>query len=268
MQLPNIRTTLAAAAVLSASSAFAVLPAVRDYDAPDLVGSSTGFTYAYGEFAPPPPVGVPNTHANLAGIGVGGSAAKRGTIDFSVLSAPPNWSGFGVGDNIGFTVGDVTTSNVGDLIATVDILLGGLDVPSPAGGLSVTFEFQSLTPLFSGTDATTSIARYRFLYPSSLPTTFTTFGGPLSTATLQDNFPGGTENAATRLAQLGQAYQAVVIIEMNLGNIAATAFGLDANNTITIDNLSLAPVPEPSTYAAIVGGLALLGAALLRRRKA
>lgn len=42
-----------------------------------------------------------------------------------------------------------------------------------------------------------------------------------------------------------------------------------ANQTASFDNISVAisAVPEPSTYAAIFGGLALVGAVVYRRRQ-
>lgn len=47
------------------------------------------------------------------------------------------------------------------------------------------------------------------------------------------------------------------------------SFQNDGNNNIgaLLDNVSIAAVPEPSTYAMLVGGLALLGLAAHRRRQ-
>jgi hypothetical protein len=47
-----------------------------------------------------------------------------------------------------------------------------------------------------------------------------------------------------------------------------TATGVNANGTSRVDNVEIAgtAIPEPSTFAAILGGVALLGVAARRRR--
>ncbi|MCP5528912.1 MAG: PEP-CTERM sorting domain-containing protein [Opitutaceae bacterium] len=42
---------------------------------------------------------------------------------------------------------------------------------------------------------------------------------------------------------------------------------MSGNDLVINGTTALAPVPEPSTYAAILGGAALIGVAVLRRRK-
>jgi hypothetical protein len=49
-------------------------------------------------------------------------------------------------------------------------------------------------------------------------------------------------------------------------NGAFVTSGFSLNDTGTSLQLNYAPIPEPSTYGLILGGLALAGAAIRRRR--
>lgn len=96
----------------------------------------------------------------------------------------------------------------------------------------------------------------------STPTTFTALASYSDPGTWGSTALSITGSALTSLANQSSVW-------IRVSALTATTVG-GTRDTFAIDNFSLtyAAVPEPSTYAAILGGVALVGVMVLRRHKA
>ncbi len=129
-------------------------------------------------------------------------------------------------------------------------VVGAADV-----GTTWTFHFDAKLDSFAGLVApSTALAFIQTLDPNS---GFQVTGQSLVDMSAVPSTWGTYSLALTITAGAGQ------ILQFGFGN-TATNF---ANSAVAYDNLSLAPVPEPSTYALMFAGLALLSLAVRRPRQ-
>lgn len=193
--------------------------------------SGTVAGYTFGDFANA-------SRAYVDGVGVGGSRAIVGTVDF-----PGGSSGFG-GMALQFQNGAVTGNNSANLSDYTVSFDAKVNVAN--GGFSFIVQTWSL-PGFQGTGPTQLTSGSDFLIAT--PNVFQHFNINLASLTGSGFNP------------LGQTWQ--IAWQMNQGDWGAVP---TTGNTLTIDNIQLAAVPEPSTIS-----LALLGAVsglmVLRRTK-
>lgn len=128
---------------------------------------------------------------------------------------------------------------------------------------TIGFENFSLSVLLFTANDVTGVETYDLEYRIGATGSFTSLGTystatPFSSTTL-------TANSVT-LSALNNQSDSVFI---RIRGTNANAVGAGNLDTIGIDNFSLTytAVPEPSTYAAILGGVALVGVMAMRRRK-
>lgn len=169
--------------------------------------------------------------------GVGGSTAADLNFDSSAIIAPDNYS-----------LSFFTQSNTLQNSATsADLSLFQLDFEIIAQGLTSTTKSLALEVKFNSGSV-------------SGQSSFTvTNDNPFETISLNlGDFSFGSVTTGDINTNIELKF-----ISFN----PADTFGRDAGNAIIVDNISLTQIPEPSTYVAIAGLLAL-GIAAFRRRRA
>lgn len=191
-------------------------------------------TYGYG------PYSAPNGSQSFSGI-AGGSFAQggpqQGAQHLTVYSDYANASAHGSGQLVRSAVFQQQ-------------MVGAADV-----GTTWTFHFDAKLDAFLPLAApSTALAFIQTLDPNN---GFQVTGQSLVDMSTVPATWGTYSLALTITAGAGQ------ILQFGFDN-TATDF---ANSAVVYDNISLSPVPEPSTYALLFAGLALLSLAVRRRRQ-
>ena len=241
---------LATAPLFAASlaSAQTVLYEV-DYDG-DSDGATYGYAYADGG-------GAAFTN-EVGAFGVNGSGANRISADFTGVMANPGFFGFGGGDDrvVDDSLTLLAPDSLGDYQASADVqILGATAATAP-----IAAELQFLD--VNGTRAAvTAFSNYDVSAGGFQTLTFDYSGA---------SFLGADGNRdTTTLAGLQDLINDGVINRLNINfNLTeAGGYGLDADNSLTLDNLSVVGpgvIPEPTAAALLgLGGLGLLA----RRRR-
>jgi trimeric autotransporter adhesin len=146
------------------------------------------------------------------------------------------------------------------------------DAASRDGSITFTFSdtadwsfdslsFQLFTPNNSGAAAT-----FQFQYQVGSSGTFTNFNPVMSYTSDTAQNPLIVTSISLTSGQLAAISNRADQVTLRLDNIATTGTSW---NTVALDNFSYSAsaIPEPSTYAAIVGAAALLGAGWQRQRR-
>jgi hypothetical protein len=221
-------TLLAVAALTGATLSSTAQTTIYDVDF-DTNGPNWGGATGPGE-------NIATFSGNSAGVS--GDAGNL-SIDLTGLTTEDNSYGTGIFFQEDAT-GLATSSDLSDYVLTFDAMASGLSSSSSTFYLQLGF---------GETSATETIGSAVSI---SLSSSYQSYSINLSTIT----FASGLT-----LAQLNGEMQ----FKIYTSNAEST-FGLDSDNSITFDNITITQVPEPSTYAALAGMMAI-GAVMLRRRR-
>jgi hypothetical protein len=240
------KLVIAGAALALASGLSAQVVVSSDFEGAGALtpGYTYGYSYQEADLSS-------YTNTVLPGVGMGGSQGGQLTLAFAqVTGRDPFWSGGGIGRTVlsGGFVSAPATGVAANYTASFDVAATGMVGPTASLALRVVFQ--------SGPSADlVHLGR-----TVAVDGTMTTFSFSL------DDAGWSVIDAKNDWASVSLGLTERVTMQVQIDG-AVPVFGIDGG-TIFVDNLSLTQVPEPSTYAAIAGGLALLGVALLRRRKA
>ena len=165
-------------------------------------------------------------------------------------------------------------------VSAVALVLG-----STAAQAGVRYDFQAFTSFATGNPMDTFSGSFSYLAPSFITSTRTIDVGDLSSCTATGNLGAATcrpqdividagfalvqFNFFTATAEpIGIAYYFNATDFAAAGNYDSQLLGADQFATLTVTNLGGGgpAVPEPSTWALMIGGFGLAGAALRRRR--
>jgi hypothetical protein len=240
---------LASSVVLAMSSvALANTPVMNaTFDTGSLQTYQFGFTY--GDSG----VGNSQTNGTVGGAGVGGTDALVVNGTFTNIGPNQGFSGLGSGAGHVFPAGSFAgVTSPADIYYSFTIKFDGLTGTS--GTTNVKLEAPFFIDILPGGDDDVTVVRFDLDLPYNIATGgFQTFTGNFGSASI------GGGSLATFLANPSVVDKAQMTIFNTDGH---NAFGFDGNNLLTLDNVELGVVPEPTTLCLLAGA----GFLALRRR--
>ena len=222
----------------------------------------------------------------------------NGSFEYSTVSSPGNTAIYSTTAASAFTLGDGASSNANFVPVGWQITAGaGEDIIYTAYGAGA-FPSASAGLVAGGTSGNDQLTQgtthansyYLYLGDTALASTITQTGLSLTSGTTyQVTFQesaliyGGAPEARAALSITngsetfapsyfaspfggGWQTQTYTFTPNFTGNYSLSLSSFNTYNT-AIDNVTLTAIPEPSTYAAIFGGVALAGAMIVRRRR-
>jgi hypothetical protein len=249
----NSRFMLKSCACLLAAFAAAGIACAQSYD------FNSGQSDFNATFTSNLPGGATVTYSATAGIGGSGSISTNGVSNQTEIYNTPLANFTGASITTSFYFQTRPTLSMADLV-----------------GFGI---FSSTTQLFdsgdnlgykiNGTNSSTLLASTWYQLVATTTNTGTTFHTTLSlqdygtdgvTLTGSPITIGASDSAPGTLLSTSLVYVGIY------GGIGVQGGHSPDAQTTAIDNFSVSAIPEPSTYAAILGGLTLVGAAARRRR--